>query len=302
MINLPTGVDINNLIDDLRKVSWEAADILIYYSNKLKSTNNKKNFIKSDNINDPVTIADLKVNKLIIEKFNNNYSKIDWDILTEENEKLNNSTSIRNSLWIWILDPLDGTKDFIQGTENFAMHLGLNYKNKPMIGVVFVAVKYEFWITNGINGWCVSRQGKSKKFNLSNNIKLEDMKLVTSKNHKNILLQNLIKNIPFKTSIEMGSIGCKISTILKGEADIYISLSVPGQSSPKDWDLAAPEAILAASGGKITNLDNEELKYNSPEFKHPGVLIASNNKNNHGQICNQIREIVLEKNLLPFYV
>ena len=302
MINLPTGVDINNLIDDLRKISWEAADILIYYSKKLKSTNNKKYFIKSDNINDPVTIADLKVNKLIIEKINDTYSMIDWDILSEENEKLNESTSIRNSSWIWILDPLDGTKDFIQGTDNFAMHLALNYKNKPLIGVVLVPEKDELWISNGTNAWCESRQGNSRKINVSNNLKLEDMKLVTSKNHKNRLLQNLIKNIPFKTSIEMGSIGCKISAILKGDADIYISLSEPGQNSPKDWDLAAPEAILVASGGKITNLDNEELKYNSTEFKHPGVILASNNKTNHELICNQIREIVLEKNLLPFYV
>ncbi len=302
MINLPTNVNINNLIDDLKKISWEASDILIYYSRKINNTNNKKEFIRSKNINDPVTIADLKVNELIIKRINENYPNIDWDILSEEEEKLTKVSNSRNASWIWILDPLDGTKDFIQGTGNYAMHLALNYKNKPLIGVVLVPDKDELWITNGLNVWCESRKGNIKKVNLSNNFRLEDMKLVASKNHRNSILQNLIKNIPFKSSIEMGSIGCKISTILKGDADIYISLSVPGQNSPKDWDLAAPEAILVASGGKITNLNNEELKYNSTEFKHPGVIIASNNKNNHELICNQIRQIVVEKKLLPFYV
>ncbi len=300
MINLPTGVDINNLIDDLKKISWEAADILMYYSKKINNTSNKKEFIRSNNINDPVTIADLKVNKLIIERINENYSNIDWDILSEENEKLNDLSLIKNSSWIWILDPLDGTKDFIQGTGNFAMHLALNYKNKPLLGVVLVPDKDELWISNGINSWCESRKGNSKNVNLSNNLMLEDMKLVTSKNHKNRFLQDLLANLPFKNSIEMGSIGCKISSIIKGEADIYISLSVPGQNAPKDWDFAAPEAILVASGGKITNLNNEELTYNSKEFKHPGVIIASNNKNNHEAICSQIKQIVLKKNLLPF--
>tara|TARA_B100000212_G_scaffold141167_1_gene106316 strand:- start:356 stop:1267 length:912 start_codon:yes stop_codon:yes gene_type:complete len=300
VINLPTGVDINNLIDDLKKISWEAADILMYYSKKINNTSNKKEFIRSNNINDPVTIADLKVNKLIIERINENYSNIDWDILSEENEKLNDLSLIKNSSWIWILDPLDGTKDFIQGTGNFAMHLALNYKNKPLLGVVLVPDKDELWISNGINSWCESRKGNSKNVNLSNNLMLEDMKLVTSKNHKNRFLQDLLANLPFKNSIEMGSIGCKISSIIKGEADIYISLSVPGQNAPKDWDFAAPEAILVASGGKITNLNNEELTYNSKEFKHPGVIIASNNKNNHEAICSQIKQIVLKKNLLPF--
>ena len=68
-----------------------------------------------------------------------------------------------------------------------------------------------------------------------------------------------MKKLILKKLIVMGSIGCKIASIIRGESDIYISLSLPGKSSPKDWDFAAPEAILKAAGGAITNLDNEEL-------------------------------------------
>ena len=85
MIKLPSGVDINNLIDDIRIFSWEAADILLYYSKLLKDKNDIKNIIKNNNEEDPVTLADLKVNEMIIKRINEKYKKISWEILSEEN-------------------------------------------------------------------------------------------------------------------------------------------------------------------------------------------------------------------------
>ena len=83
MIKLPSGVDKNNLIDDLREFSWEAAETLIYYARMLKDKNNKSNILLSKNNDDPVTLADLKVNELIIQKINLKYKDIDWEILRE---------------------------------------------------------------------------------------------------------------------------------------------------------------------------------------------------------------------------
>ena len=125
------------------------------------------------------------------------------------------------------------------------------------------------------------------------------MKIVRSRNHNNIYLDNLIKILNFEDSIEMGSIGCKISSILRGESDIYISLSIPGQSSPKDWDFAAPEAILKAAGGAVTNLDNEELTYGESNYEKGGIIIASNDGKNHRNICLKIKEIIKEYNIYP---
>ena len=79
----------------------------------------------------------------------------------------------------------------------------------------------------------------------------------------------------------MGSIGCKLASLVGGENDIYISLSLPGHSSPKDWDFAAPEAILKAAGGVVTNLDNQELCYGKSNFEQGGIIVASNNRNTH---------------------
>ena len=87
MIKLPDGVEINNLIEDLRILSWEVADILIYYSKIIKDSNGKSNILKNDNNDDPVTKADLKVNEVIIKRINENYKNIDWEILSEENVK-----------------------------------------------------------------------------------------------------------------------------------------------------------------------------------------------------------------------
>ena len=98
----------------------------------------------------------------------------------------------------------------------------------------------------------------------------------------------------------MGSIGCKIASIIKGESDIYISLSLPDRgSAPKDWDFAAPEAILKAAGGAITYINNKELIYNQKDFEQRGIIIATNNILNHGKICLLLKDIIEKFDLYP---
>ena len=291
MIKLPSELEINSLIDDLRTFSWEAADVLLYYSKIVKDSKYKSNILENDNSEDPVTIADLRVNELIIQRINEKYKDVDWEILSEENVKIESENCDSRADWMWVLDPLDGTKDFIQGTSNYAMHLALNYKNKPYIGIVLIPEKDQLWISNVENVWCEKRDGSLIKPTPTNNKYLKEMVLVTSKNHRNETLKNLIKNIKFNEVLIMGSIGCKISSIVRGESDIYICLSLPEQSSPKDWDFAAPQVILKAAGGQITNLDNEELSYDSKEkgnYNQSGIIVASNNRRYHKSICTQI--------------
>ena len=300
MIKLPSNVEIEKLIDDLRIASWEASDILLLYSKILKDSNYKSNILENDNTEDPVSLADLKVNELIINRMNEKYKNINWQIMSEENVKITSNSFKSDADWIWVLDPLDGTKDFIQGTANYALHLALNYEQKPLIGVVLIPEKDELWISNGDNVWCQGRDQSHKKPNLSKGKRLKDMVLVTSKNHRNQKLRNLIDKIAFKETKIMGSIGCKISSILRGESDIYICLSLPGKSCPKDWDFAAPEAILKAAGGAITNIDNEELSYGRGNYKQGGIIIATNNKQTHKKICLQIKEVIIRNDLYPF--
>jgi len=204
-----------------------------------------------------------------------------------------------NSDWTWVIDPLDGTRDFVQCTDDYAMHIALNYKQRPYIGVVLIPAKDEIWISDGENTWCEKSDGsrihpKSSKFENLNN-----MVLVTSKNHGNKTLKQLIQRINFSDVINMGSIGCKLTSILRGESDIYICLSLPDKSSPKDWDLAAPEAILKAAGGSITDLDNQELIYGKNNFEQGGIIVATREKSTHKKICLEIKKIIEKYEIYP---
>ena len=299
MIKLPSGLEINNLIEDLRILSWEASDILLYYSQILKDPKNNSKILKNDDADDPVTLADLRVNEMIIQKINEKYIDINWEILSEENVKISSKKLNKNSDWKWVLDPLDGTKDFIQGSGNYAMHLSLIYKQKPFIGIVLIPERGELWISSSEKVWCENREKSHIKHNLLKNKSLEEMILVTSKNHNNEILKNLIDKIQFKEIKIMGSIGCKITSILRGESDIYICLSLPGESSPKDWDFSAPEAILKAAGGSITNIDNQDLNYGKSDYRQEGIIVASSDNRTHGKICWEIKEIIKKYNLYP---
>ena len=299
MVELPNYVDVNNLIDDLRVLCWEAADILLHYSQRIKDVNYKDSLIKNNDHINPVTLADLEVNDLILKKMHIKYPYIAWKYISEENAKIDPKICDINSDWIWVLDPLDGTKDFIQGTGEYAMHLALNYKNKPFLGFVLIPEMDELWISNGVYAWGEKRDRTIIKPKLDVKESLSNMTLVKSKNHSNKTLIDLIEKINFKKVTTMGSIGCKIASIVRGESDIYISLSLPGKTSPKDWDFAAPEIVLKTAGGSITNLDNEELIYGQDNFEQGGIIVASNYKEMHGDICSKIKETILKNNFYP---
>jgi len=299
VIKLLSDLEKDNLVNSLREFSWEAAEIMLHYSQKIKNINNNSKFIKFKNNNEPVTIADLEVNKLIINRINENYPGFKWGFLSEENVKEGICRNLDYE-WLWVFDPLDGTKDFIQGTGNYAMHLALNYRNRPFIGVVLIPARNELWISNGDKLFYENRSGDKKEISLKKNKTLEEMTIISSKNHKDKYLKNLLSKVPCKKVISMGSIGCKIASILRGDSDLYISLSDPEKNTPKDWDYAAPNAILKAAGGVITNLKNEEIKYNKINLKQGGLILASNDKLNHKYICDQIKTLIEKHNLIPF--
>jgi len=175
----------------------------------------------------------------------------------------------------------------------------LNFKQKPYIGFVLIPDKNQLWIADGKKTWCERRDGSKYEPIVLNKKNLQEMTLVTSKNHRNEILRNLIKKINFCKVKIMGSIGCKIASIVSGDSDIYICLSLPGGSSPKDWDFAAPESILKEAGGAITNLDNQELIYGKSSFEQGGIIVATNNRNTHANICLEIKKIIEKNGIYP---
>ena len=276
---LPAGVSKEALLTELRRLSWGAADILRAYARGEQPPHGFPKALSVDNGGEgPVSAADLAVNQWLLEGLSGAFPDAGWTLLSEETakEQLTEGEPLPAE-WLWILDPLDGTKDFLQGTGEYAVHLALVRGNRPVLGVVLLPEADELWIgLVGDGAWCEDREGTRSPVRFSQREELSDLLLVASRSHRDDRLEKLIGELQLGGSKAVGSVGCKVATILRGETDLYISLS--GRSAPKDWDMAAPEAVLLAAGGRFTHADLGDLTYNTGDVRQAGCLIASHGK------------------------
>ena len=276
---LPAGVNQDVLLSELRRLSWGAADILRAYA---RGEQPPHGFPKALSVDDggegPVSASDLAVNQWLLDGLSAAFPKADWTLLSEEtaNEQLTEGQPLQAE-WLWILDPLDGTKDFLQGTGEYAVHLALVRGQRPVLGVVLLPEVDELWIgIVGEGAWCEDRLGERSPVRFSDRTAVSDLILVASRSHRDDRLVKLIDGLALGGSKAVGSVGYKVATILRGETDLYVSLS--GRSAPKDWDMAAPEAVLLAAGGRFTHADQTDLAYNTGDVRQAGCLIASHGK------------------------
>ncbi len=294
MISLPNNVDPEELLNMVRELSWEASDLFKSYQDNIYSSDEfktKLNIIELES--GPVTNADIAINDLIKKKFRDKYPCVDWDFLTEEDNK-DNFNKVFNSDWVWVIDPLDGTKDFIEGTGQYAMHLALLFKKKLIIGIVLIPNKEQLWINiQGKKTWFENKEEKKFSSSATKLKFLNQAKVLTSKSHMHKDFKFLLDKLKPHKTVGMGSIGYKITAILRGEADIYISYSLQKGSCPKDWDMAAPVSLIKGAGGHFTKLNGEELDYLNKDFNQPGILVASMS-DKHKEICSQISSIVID--------
>ena len=276
---LPAGVSTEAVLTELRRLSWGAADILRAYARGEQPPHGFPKALSVDNGGEePVSAADLAVNQWLLEGLSGAFPDAGWTLLSEETakEQLTEGEPLPAE-WLWILDPLDGTKDFLQGTGEYAVHLALVRGNRPVLGVVLLPEADELWIgLVGDGAWCEDREGTRSPVRFSQREELSDLLLVASRSHRDDRLEKLIGELQLGGSKAVGSVGCKVATILRGETDLYISLS--GRSAPKDWDMAAPEAVLLAAGGRFTHADLGDLTYNTGDVRQAGCLIASHGK------------------------
>ena len=276
---LPAGVSKEALLTELRRLSWGAADILRAYARGEQPPHGFPKALSVDNGGEgPVSAADLAVNEWLLAGLSGAFPDAGWTLLSEETakEQLTEGETLPAE-WLWILDPLDGTKDFLQGTGEYAVHLALVRGNRPVLGVVLLPEADELWLgLVGDHAWCEDRGGTRSPVRFSERSELSDLLLVASRSHRDDRLEKLIGELQLGGSKAVGSVGCKVATILRGETDLYISLS--GRSAPKDWDMAAPEAVLLAAGGRFTHADLGDLTYNTGDVRQAGCLIASHGK------------------------
>ncbi len=290
-ISLPSGISLDALLVELRRLSWGAADILLAYGRGEQPPDGFPPALSVDEGGEgPVSAADLAVNQWLLEGLAASFPSAAWTLLSEETakEQLTDGQPLAAE-WLWILDPLDGTKDFLQGTGEYAVHLALAHGGVPVLGVVLLPELEQLWlgITAELAGqpgeaWCENRAGERSPVRFSNRRELGELVLVASRNHRDQRLEQLLEALALGDTKAIGSVGGKVATILRGETDLYISLS--GKSAPKDWDMAAPEAVLRAAGGAFSHADGRALTYNTGDVRQAGCLIASHGVA-HTELC-----------------
>ncbi|WP_094555742.1 3'(2'),5'-bisphosphate nucleotidase CysQ [Synechococcus sp. 1G10] len=291
---LPAGLDLEELLTQLRRLCWESAAILRAYARGEQPPFGYGAALSVDEGGEgPVTAADLAVNQHLLDGLAKAFPDAPWTLLSEETAKEQLSAGVPlEADWLWILDPLDGTRDFLQGTGEYAVHLALVHQRQPVLGVVLLPEKEELWF--GLVGaaaeeliggaWRENPAGERFAPQLSERREPAELVLVASRNHRDQRLEQLIQALNLGSSLAVGSVGCKVATILRGETDLYLSLS--GRSAPKDWDMAAPEAVLRAAGGAFSHADGRPLRYNNGDGLQAGCLIASHGLS-HSELCER---------------
>jgi 3'(2'), 5'-bisphosphate nucleotidase len=298
---LPAGIDEQRLLAELRRLSWGAADILLAYGRGQQPPYGFPPALSVEEGGEgPVSAADLAVNQWLLDGLSAAFPEAPWTLLSEETakEQLTPGQPLAAE-WLWILDPLDGTKDFLQGTGEYAVHLALARQGEPVLGVVLLPELEELWFglladgASAVDGpqavaagraWCEDRAGDTRPARLSPRRRLGELVLVASRNHRDQRLEQLLDALALGDTKAIGSVGGKVATILRGETDLYISLS--GKSAPKDWDMAAPEAVLRAAGGAFSHADGRALRYNDGDIRQAGCLIASHGAS-HSELCQR---------------
>ncbi len=276
--------DLQELVAIARRIGWGAADIL-----RSMETSDLK---VQDSGDGPVTLADVAANHYILNNLQAALGTQEFGYLSEETYKEQSTGKPFPQIYVWIIDPLDGTKDFIKGTGEYALHIALVHNHRPVLAVVACPAAATLYFATLNGGTFVEHEdGTSQAVKVSQRNQVTDLTVVASRSHRDERFSQLLQRLECKGVRSAGSVGGKIATILKQETDVYIS--VPGKSAPKDWDLAAPELILTEAGGQFTNLDGTPVLYNRGEVSQWGGVLASNGPC-HQDLQNNIAQILAE--------
>jgi len=244
-------------LDVAIKAVYEAGNsILEIYKGKYKT------FTKSDD--SPITEADLKSNEIIKAIL----SKTNHKILSEE-DKDDHKRLLEET--IWIVDPLDGTSDFIDKTGEFTVMIALIKNKKPIIGVIgWPTEKTIFAAQKGCGAFRFAK-GKWEEISVTKVSELSKCKAVGSRHHLSEKEKMFIKKLGIKDFTSIGS-SLKVGKISSGEADAYITTT----NKMKEWDSAASYCLIFEAGGKMTDMSGNDITYNNKIVNHQNGILVTN--------------------------
>ncbi len=228
--------------------------------------------IRAKGADDPVTSADIAANRAIKLTLRDQFPE--HAILTEEEPNTWNRTGEE---WVWMIDPLDGTKDFIKGNGEFVTMVGLTHDGEPTIGVVVhPATGLEFYACKGLGAFrsSLSQGNSSSRVKIRENPDLSHLRIAVSRSHRDPKIDRLIQLLEARAEIPSGSVGRKMSMVIDGDADLYVH---PARGT-KLWDTCACDVIASEAGGVLLSGTGEKISYRRPSGdveNHKGLLLCS---------------------------
>jgi len=215
--------------------------------------------IKEDNT--PVSNGDLEVNRILTEKITNLTPQI--PIVSEETSHNKSKKDLKN---FWLIDPIDGTYDYINDLDEFTLNAGLIINNRAVAGIIYAPAKNRLFYSyeKGCSFEIINNQHvKLDCSKISNN----KLKFVSYSNKLKPEIEKIHKNLGVTQYVRMKS-SLKFCVIAAGEFDGYVA-----EPRACEWDIAAGHAILENAGGIVTDFDGNEITYGKKDFKNPSIIL-----------------------------
>jgi 3'(2'), 5'-bisphosphate nucleotidase len=261
----------------LRLARAAGAEALKFYGGVLEIRDKTGN-------DDPVTQADYAANRVIMPALAREFPE---DGLLSE-ETTDTARRLDKSR-VWMIDPIDGTKGFIEGNGDFAVQIGLAVDGQPALGVVYQPVPDVLqWAARGAGAWVVRPEGTAR-LRVSDKTDPPKMRLAASRMHRSPRMDRIVQEFGFTEEVRRGGVGIKIGLIVERQCDLYITLS----SRTHQWDTCAPEAILNEAGGRMTDLWGGSIDYNSLDVRNHDGLACTNGAC-HARIVRTVAPLLKE--------
>ncbi len=247
------------LLNNLHRLMWDASDAImtVYRADDFGET------LKSDQ--SPVTRADLAAHHILVDGLR----RLTGDVPVVSEEDPESVAVGREAACYWLIDPLDGTKEFINRNDEFTCNLALVEDHQPTLGFVSVpALGLLYYGGPTSNSKRISRDGEITSLKPAQQPGLT--RIVASKSHLNAETQAFIDAIGGEVELVQAGSSLKFLRVAEGLADIY-----PRLGPTCEWDTAAAHAVVLGVGGSVTDLDGTELRYGKPDILNPYFVVRA---------------------------
>lgn len=245
--------DVSSLMDPLLAIVQEAAAAIMHYHLRVGTVTHKSD-------HSPLTEADLASHAILTQGLAHIAPAI--PVISEEDEALKSSAER-----YWLVDPLDGTRNFVRGGNDFSINIGLVENGEAVFGVIAMPVSGDVYIGERGRGASKTAQGIHTAIHVRA-VPARGMVVVKSATTPSAHMQQFLDGLPLVDAVQGISSAVKFCLIAEGKADIY-----PRFGRTMEWDTAAGQAIVEAAGGRVTTEDGRPLTYGKPRFEN-GAFIA----------------------------